>query len=632
MSSLSMGSSLSVSSRVTTALIAMAMALTGPALAVVPANASALRSNAPGWSPKTPELSTSWTNQVGPNNALPDYPRPQLTRDDWQNLNGIWQFAGASFGTNPPIGKDLPEQILVPYPVESALSGIKRHESSMWYRRTFTVPASWQGQHFMLNFGAVNYQTTVYVNGHQVGTHQGGYDSFSFDITNALNPSGNQEIVVGATNNGENSGQPVGKQRVHSTTNIFYTASSGIWQTVWLEPTPAAHITALDEIPDLGASALRLTVHTADGSGQRVQAEVTENGLPVAEGTGQADQQFSLHINNPHLWSPSDPFLYDLKVTLESPGDARSVDTVGSYFGMRSISIGKGADGKPRMMLNGQFVFQLGTLDQGFWPDGIYTAPTDDALRYDLQQQKNLGFNAVRKHIKVEPERWYYWADKLGMMVWQDMPAMNINTDSAAIPSQPRPSAAAQQEFRNELHTMITQHISHPSIVLWVPFNEGWGEFDQGNIANQVKSWDSSRLVNANSGQNCCYSGADPGGDFFDDHTYVGPGAPGQDNSRAIVDGEFGGLGLRIAGHEWQSGRGTSYEMEPDSSTLTNRYVQLLDKVRDLAANHGLSAAIYTQATDVENEVNGLFTYDRQLKLDANRVQQANDAVLSAAH
>ncbi|MBV8931224.1 MAG: glycoside hydrolase family 2, partial [Kutzneria sp.] len=614
-------------------LVAVVLAaVVGPALpaGAVPAQQSADQ----GWHAKTPPLTTPWTAQVGPDNALPEYPRPQLARTDWRTLNGVWQFAGAGDGGTPaPIGQPLPERILVPYPVESALSGIMRHESHMWYRRTFTVPDSWlvgATNRLVINFGAVDYQATVYVNGKQVGAHKGGYDSFSVDVTGALRPGGDQELLVGVADPTEDGGQPIGKQRVHPVNNILYTPSSGIWQTVWMEPVPTGHITALDSVPDLATSSLRLTVHTTVGSGPAVVAvTVRDHGRTVRTLTGRADTELRIPIAAPRLWSPDDPFLYDLEVRLLDPGSVP--DTVSSYFGMRSISVAKGSDGKLRTLLNGQFTFSLGTLDQGFWPDGIYTAPTDAGLRFDLEQQKALGFNTVRKHIKVEPERWYYWADRLGLMVWQDMPAMNVDF-SPGVPAKPRPTPADQQEFTTELHAMVSQHLSHPSIVEWVPFNEGWGEFDPAGVANQVKAWDPSRLVNNDSGLNCCYSFDGGNGDVYDNHAYVGPGSPVPSTTRAAVDGEFGGLGLRVTGHEWQPGKGGGYEMEPDAATLTRRYVELLKQVKDCELKCGLSAAIYTQATDVENEVNGLFTYDREvLKPDAGQVRAVNREVIAAS-
>jgi hypothetical protein len=579
-------------------------------LSVAPAagSAQAAPSDNDGWQRKTPPISTPWTAQVGPNNALPDYPRPQLTRQRWQNLNGVWQFAAATADQAPPFGQDLAERILVPYPVESALSGIMRSEQRMWYRRTFTVPPSWHGQRLILNFGAVDYDATVYVNGVQIAHHVGGYDAFSADVTGALRGQGPQEIVVGVYDPTDAGGQPIGKQR-NDPGGIFYTATSGIWQTVWMEPVPATHVTSLDMTPDVAAGALHLTVH-ATGS-TPVVAVALDGSIPVGTVVGAANRPLTLRIPHAKLWSPDHPFLYNLRVIAGG-------DQVGSYFGMRSIGQARGADGKPRLVLNGKPIFAMATLDQGFWPDGIYTAPTDAALRFDLQAHKDLGFNAVRKHIKVEPARWYYWADRLGLLVWQDMPAMNL------VP----PSPDAQTEYLSELHSMIDQHKSETSIIGWIPFNEGWGEFSPVDVTADVKAWDPTRLVDTDSGVNCCLSLPDSGeGDVYDNHAYVGPGAPPAQTNRIAIDGEYGGLGLEVPDHLWP-GPPQAYEMEPDSATLTRRYVELSDKLLQVQDSCGISGGIYTQITDVENEVNGLYTYDRQVeKVDGPQVRTANLAV-----
>jgi hypothetical protein len=574
-----------------------------------------------GWQAKTPPLSTPWTSQVGPGNALPQYPRPQLTRPRWQNLNGVWQFAPAAAGESPPFGADLAERILVPYPVESALSGIMRHEQRMWYRRTFEVPANWHagsGQRLLLHFGAVDYEATVYVNGVQVAHHLGGYDAFTADVTGALRGTGPQELVVGVYDPTDSGGQPIGKQR-DNPGGIFYTPTSGIWQTVWMEPVSPAHIDSLDMTPDLSNDTLQLTVDAAGaGAGATVTATAYDGHQQVGTVTGPANAPLRVPVPDAKLWSPDHPFLYNLTVVLDQ-GPGHPVDTVGSYFGMRSIGMAKDANGHPRLMLNGKPIFAMATLDQGFWPDGIYTAPTDDALKFDLAQQKALGFNTVRKHIKVEPARWYYWADKLGLMVWQDMPAMKIAP----------PTADAQAEYLRELHTMVEQHKSDTSIIGWIPFNEGWGEFDPAGVAAQVKTWDPSRLVDADSGVNCCFSFPDSGeGDVYDNHTYVGPGTPPAQANRIAIDGEYGGLGLVVPGHTWPTGQPQAYEMEPDSATLTRRYVELSHKLLQAENVCGVSGGVYTQATDVEDEVNGLFTYDRKvLKMDGAQVRDANLAV-----
>ncbi|MBM2618109.1 AbfB domain-containing protein [Actinoplanes sp. LDG1-06] len=594
-------------------LLALAVAaITASAGAVV-----AFASPAAAFVPKTPPLATPWSNQVSTTNPLPEYPRPQLTRTDWQSLNGIWQFAGASNINTPPTGQTLGEEILVPYPIESALSGIMRRQDYSYYKRSFTVPAGWSGKNVQLNFGAVDWQSKVWVNGTLLGTHEGGYDKFSYDITSALR-SGSNEIIVGVWDPTNGQDIPVGKQRL-SRGGIWYTPYSGIWQTVWLEPTNPARVTRLDTTPNVSAGGLDLVVQAANASGQQVTAQVLSGGTVVGSASGTVGSSFRVPVPNAHLWTPDDPFLYDLRVTLAS-GDA-----VGGYFGMRSL--GKAMlGGVLRPTLNGKFVFQLGTLDQGYWPDGISTAPTDAALRFDLEQQKALGFNMVRKHIKVENDRWFYWADRLGLMVWQDMPALASGRE---------PSTVGRTRFEKELKEMIDEHKGITSIVQWVPFNEGWGEYDAGRIADLVKSWDSTRMVNHNSGSNCCDSDPDPGnGDVIDDHMYVGPGITRPPTAtRFVVNGEYGGLGLRSAGHEWPTTGKFAYEWLPDSTALTNRYIQITSRLVDLINGNGLSGSVYTEPTDVEEELNGFYTYDRQVrKMDFARVREVNLRVLGAAN
>ncbi|MCA2214459.1 AbfB domain-containing protein [Jidongwangia harbinensis] len=566
--------------------------------------------------PKTPPLTTPWTNQVSTTNPLPEYPRPQLTRTEWQNLNGIWQFAAAPNLNTPPVNTTLGEEVLVPYPIESALSGIMRHEDFMYYRRTFTVPAGWAGRRVQLNFGGVDWQSKVWINGTLMGTHEGGYDKFSYDITGALR-SGANEVIVGVWDPTDAQDIPVGKQR-RSRGGIWYTPNSGIWQTVWLEPTDQARITRLDTTPNVAAGALDLVVQGTT-PGTAVTAQALSGSTVVGTATGTVGASLRIPVPNARLWSPDDPYLYNLRVTLASG------DTVGGYFGMRSL--GKAMlGGTLRPTLNGRFVFQLGTLDQGYWPDGLYTAPTDAALAFDLEQQKALGFNMVRKHIKVEPDRWFYHADRLGLMVWQDMPSLGSGRE---------PSQAGRTRFERELREMIDEHKNITSIVQWVPFNEGWGEYDAGRIADLVKSWDPTRLVNHNSGSNCCDSDPDPGnGDVIDDHVYVGPGISRPPTAtRIAVNGEYGGLGLRTPGHEWPTSGKFAYEWLPDPTALTNRYLQITGRLTELINGNGLSGSVYTEPTDVEEELNGFFTYDRQIrKMDFARVRELHQRVLGAAN
>jgi Glycosyl hydrolases family 2, sugar binding domain/Glycosyl hydrolases family 2/Glycosyl hydrolases family 2, TIM barrel domain len=582
------------------------------------------------WQPKTPPLSTPWTHLVGPNNALPDYPRPQLSRTRWQNLNGLWGYTGRpakAAAAVPPAATEYHEQILVPYPTESALSGIQRHDDQMWYRKDFALPTDWRGQHVLLHFGAVDQIATVWVNNQQVAYHEGGYTEFSADITSALRSSGPQELTVRVEDRNESNAYPVGKQR-NGPAGLFYTGASGIWQTVWMEPVPVTHLDKLDITPDL--TSFSVTPKISGAGRVRTEVVVSEpSGEEVARSSGRPGQTLRIPVPHPHLWTPDDPYLYDLKVRLVGPsGDV--VDEASSYAGLRTIGIVNDAQGRPRIALNGRITFLHGPLDQGYWPDGIYTAPTDAALRFDLDQTKALGFNFVRKHAKVEPARWYYWADKLGLMVWQDMPSLDVSLDIPTGPA-PTPSRRAQAHFENELSAMIDQLRSVTSIVGWAPFNEGWGEYDTAGIANAVKAEDPTRLVIPNSGANCCKSRGDSrAGDIFDDHTYVGPGRPFVSDKRAIVDGEYGGLGLVLEGNRWP-GPPMAYEMTDSKARLTQRYVEISLDLENVVRSNGLSAAVYTQTTDVENEVNGFMTYDRlMIKPDLPIVADRNRAVIAA--
>ncbi|MEU8471202.1 PA14 domain-containing protein [Streptomyces sp. NPDC029006] len=561
----------------------------------------------------THELRTPWADEVTPGNAHPEYPRPQLTRDTWRNLNGTWQFAAAAPGERPPVGKQLRERILVPYPVESQLSGIERHEDRMWYRRTFTVPAGWRigsGKHLQLNFGAVDWQAEVYVNGTEVAEHKGGYDAFAADITGALKPGRTQELIVGVhdpTDAAAGENPPVGKQRTDPS-GIWYTPSSGIWQTVWMEPVAADHVDTLKLTPDVPAGTLTVEPRGVR-AGLPVRATAYDGHRKVATAVGRSGEPLTLKVPHAHLWSPDDPFLYDLRVSVGG-------DRVGSYFGMRSIAVEK-VNGVPRTVLNGKPVFMMATLDQGFWPDGLYTAPTDAALAHDLKAHKAMGFNAVRKHIKVEPDRWFYWADRLGLLVWQDMPAMSRVPDTSA----------QRAEYEHEMKQMIDEHISSPSVVMWVTFNEGWGQYDMARIADQAKSWDPTRLVNSMSGLNL---GADGGtGDIMDEHGYPSPALPPHpDGRRALVSGEYGGLGLAVPGHAWPVQQ--SY-VDVDPGRYTDDYLARLAEVHALACKGG-NGAVYTQISDVEGELNGLMTYDRRVvKPDVQRLEAAQRALIEDA-
>ncbi len=562
------------------------------------------------WAPKQAPLMTRWAAQVDPKNPLPEYPRPQLVRSQWQNLNGIWQYQPGNEGDATPIGRNLSSEILVPFPVESALSGVMEHHDRLWYRRSFTVPQSWRGQQIKLNFGAVDYEAEVIVNGQSVGTHQGGYEQFSFDITPYLKGNGPQELIVRVTDPTEDGGQPRGKQTTQPG-GIMYTPTTGIWQTVWLEPVARNSIAGVHMTPDIDAGAVKLLVAAPQANANTSALVRIKDGNRVISSTRvRPNSEVAIAVKNAKLWSPDNPFLYDVDVTL-SDGKTQT-DRVASYFGMRKISLGK-VDGFERILLNNKFTFQIGPLDQGFWPDGLYTAPTDAALKSDLEATKELGFNMVRKHIKIEPARWYYHADKLGLMVWQDMPSANSYTRN--------PQPLDKLAYEKQLVSVVTSHWNAPSIVMWLIFNEGQGYYDPQRLVNATKQLDPSRLVNRNSGLD---HRDDLGiSDIVDAHSYPPPAAPAPTEGQATVCGEYGGIGYVIKGHNWK-GDNWGYVTVPSQQELHDTYGLFTAQLKDFRDNRGLSAAVYTQITDVEIESNGLLTYDRIMKVDPAKIRLAN--------
>lgn len=568
------------------------------------------------WKPAENPLTTPWTAQVSPAHALPEYPRPQMTRPKWVNLNGLWDYAITA--QDAPRPAQFEGQLLVPYPLQSALSGVKRALNPgqrLWYRRALHITAG-KGTRLLLHFGAVDWRAEVFLNGKSVATHTGGYDPFTVDITSAIDPRAkSQELVVAVTDPTDTGLQPRGKQ-VLDPSGIWYTAVSGIWQTVWLEPVPAAYIRDLVLTPDLDAKTLRLSVDSTAPAGFTATARL--RGHIVGRVAANTGAETAIALDRVEPWSPDSPTLYDLEVHLTSG------DTVKSYFGIRKVAVRKDSAGVNRIFLNNSPKFLIGPLDQGWWPDGLYTAPTDEALRSDIDTLKKLGFNMCRKHVKVEPARWYYWCDKLGFLVWQDLPSAmtrggNPNPTSvrrnAAEDAKFPPEAASN--FRRELEAMVRQLHNSPSIVVWVPFNEGWGQHDTNDILRWVKSLDPSRLVDGPSGWE------DRGyGDLKDKHDYPGPSMFPVMPGRASVLGEFGGLGLPLEGHLWWNKRNWGYRTFEDRAQLQAAYEALIEKLAPLV-KQGLAAAIYTQTSDVEGEVNGLLTYDRKVvKFDAAKLAE----------
>ncbi|MDQ6843365.1 MAG: glycoside hydrolase family 2 [Bacteroidota bacterium] len=564
------------------------------------------------WAPKKAVLMSKFSQDVKPDKVLPEYPRPQMVREKWLNLNGLWQFQPSTDSTESLPKGDLSRTILVPFPVESALSGVMEHHERLWYRKKFTVPKDWKDKEVLLHFGAVDYESEVFINGKSLGVHTGGYDPFSFDISPYLKGIGEQEIVVRVFDPTDKGGFPRGKQTLNPR-GIMYTSVTGIWQTVWLEPVSKTGITEIKITPDIDQSVLKLIVSTeGDATGLSVIVKVKDGNKIIQTKTGKSNIELSIPVPNAKLWSPDQPFLYDLQISLVKGNT--TIDAVTSYFGMRKISV-ENQDGFKKLFLNNKFLFEIGPLDQGFWPDGGYTAPTDEALKYDLQMTKNFGFNMVRKHIKVEPYRWYYWADKLGLMVWQDMPSANSYTRN----TPPVDTVA----YASQLTRLVKTHWNSPCIIMWVIFNEGQGQHNTPGLVKMVHELDPSRVINQASG-----GGHFGAGDVMDIHSYPPPAAPQMSATQALACGEYGGIGYIIPGHIWaQQPTYIFINNEKEYLDLYNTYANDLVIYK---TNKGLSAAVYTETTDVEAELNGLLTYDRSIVKGAvEKIRTSNTNIIN---
>ena len=579
-----------------------------------------------GWQPAGDRIKTPWAETIDVENVWGEYPRPIMERSDWKNLNGLWQYAIVPAGENNP--KKWDGEILVPFAVESSLSGVGKTvgaDQALWYERSFTVPSSWKGKDVMLNFGAVDWQCDVWVNDVKVGAHKGGFTPFSINVTQALAAKGDNVLKVRVWDPTDRGYQPRGKQ-VERPEGIWYTPVTGIWQTVWLEPVAKSHITGLRIQSDIDANTLTVGGEASHTGGVLlVEAKVFDNGREV--GSGKSINGESVVIAMPDgakLWSPDSPNLYDLEVTLYDNGKA--VDKVKSYAAMRKFSTKRDADGIVRLQLNNKDLFQFGPLDQGWWPDGLYTAPSYEAMVYDVDKTKEWGFNMIRKHIKVEPATWYTYCDRKGIIVWQDMPSGDNGPEWQnrryfdGIEKQRSPESEAT--YRREWKEIMDCLYNYPCISTWIPFNEAWGQFKTPEITAWTKAYDPSRLVNPASGGNFYTCG-----DILDLHNYPGPEMYLYDGQRANVLGEYGGIGMVVDGHIWTPDRNWGYIQFKSPGEVTDKYVEYANELARLA-KAGFTGAVYTQTTDVEMEVNGLMTYDRKvIKVDEDRVARANRAV-----
>lgn len=571
------------------------------------------------WAPAGDRILTEWGENLDVNNVLPEYPRPQMVRKEWVNLNGFWDFATCDTSGN----------ILVPFPLESALSGVGigvGEDARLTYNRKFNIPSKYLRGRVLLHCGGIDCYSKIFINGSEAASHIGGYTAINADITQWLK-KGENEIRIEVEDRTEKDIHAVGKQRVdHS--GIWYTSVTGIWQTIWLEPVPESYIDKLTITPYLDLSTICVNVD-AEASNGEVEVKIMDGAQTVAAKSGKPGEEINIKLDNPKLWSPDDPFLYDVKVTLKDNGV--KTDEVASYAAMRKVSADRDADGTLRIMLNGKPVFCFGPLDQGWWPDGLYTAPTDEALAFDIIRTKELGYNTIRKHVKVEPERWYYHCDRLGMLVWQDMP----NGDNWTSPkwdgqddflegSEPEPkrSEVSRDQYWKDWTAVMDQLHNHPSIIVWVPFNEAWGQFNTIEVATRTKLLDPTRLVNPASGGNLF-----PCGDIIDFHNYSYDPLPRSHPhpDYVVVVGEFGGIGMQVPEHTWTS-EGWGYrDFESESKVLNDRYVSYVTKIIENVDSMAISGAIYTQTTDVETELNGFYTYDRKvLKFDEARFTEIN--------
>lgn len=580
------------------------------------------------WKPAGDKIRTEWAEKINIDNILPEYPRPIMERGDWLNLNGLWNYAVSPFGHAAPTAFD--GRILVPFAIESSLSGVGRklgEVNELWYQRDFKVPGKWNGNKILLHFGAVDWKTEVWVNDTKVGEHTGGFTPFSFDITGALQ-KGMNRMMVKVWDPTDKGPQPRGKQ-VSQPHGIWYMPVSGIWQTVWLEPVPSHHIANIKTTPDIDVNRIKVEVETDNNKYEdKFEVKVFEGEHLVAMGT--SINGLPVEVSMPadvKYWSPDFPFLYQMEIALISEG--KMADKVKSYAAMRKYSMKRDENGVMRLQLNNKDLFQFGPLDQGWWPDGLYTAPTDEALLYDIQKTKDFGFNMIRKHIKVEPARWYTHCDRLGMIVWQDMPSGDRNPEwqrkNYFEGTELTRSAFSEETYCKEWKEIIDCLYSYPCIGTWVPFNEAWGQFKTCEIGEWTKMYDPTRLVNPASGGNhyTC-------GDMLDLHNYPEPKMYLYDAQRANVLGEYGGIGRVMKEHLWEPDRNWGYVQFNTSEEATAEYVKYAEQLKKLIIK-GFSAAVYTQTTDVEIEVNGLMTYDRKvIKMNEQALKKVNSEICNS--
>jgi len=613
------------------------------------------------WFPQGDHIKTIYAEKIDVNNVLPEYPRPNFQRDDWINLNGLWEFVVINMSTQYGIKFDkknkenylnsiknikikIPKdfnktKILVPFPIESSLSGIQRnlsYDEELWYKREIKIPKKYKNKRILLNFQAVDWNCTVFINNKIIGTHIGGYSPFSFDITDHFKDSDKQTIYVRVIDPTDFNYQPTGKQRINSTSAIFYTQSSGIWQTVWMEFVDKLYIKNYKITPDVDRNGIKLNVSTSselntNGIIVRIYSNNEDILQTVIYDCDETETLIGIPNNKIYLWSPDDPFLYNIEIKLFKGHNTEKIyDRVTGYFALRKIAKIRDDKLHYRIQLNNKFIFSLGPLDQGFWPDGLYTPPSDEAIKNEIKNIKELGFNSIRKHIKIEPARWYYYCDKMGIMVWQDIPSGEIGKN-VWDPSDYNKGTdvnrtkESKDDFYFELDGIVNSLFNYPSIIMWVPFNEAMGQFESEKVTEYIyNNLDNSRLINSASGGNHRYTG-----DFLDIHSYPSPKKKLFNVNYINVIGEYGGIGLYMEKNTWGN-CSFSYIIKNSTEEVTIEYENYAETLINLI-NEGFSAGIYTQLTDVECEVNGLFSYDRkEYKVIKDRIRAINKKIINS--
>ena len=580
------------------------------------------------WHPVGTRIKTKWGNNLKPENVWQEYPRPQLERKDWLNLNGIWHYSITDIDSKKP--EKFDQNILVPFCLESSLSGVMKplnETQILWYYKEFEIPKKWKDKNIIIHFNAVDWKSELYINDDKIGEHYGGYSEFNFDITKNLK-TGKNKLILKVWDPSDTGYQPIGKQCLDPKV-IWYTSISGIWQTVWLEPVNKQYIKKLEINNNYDNKEIKINclLNTEEKLPLEMSLIYKEKEILKQKGISNTEIALKISEENFHPWSPTEPNLYIIKIEIFDESN-KLIDSILSYTTIRKIEQRKDENGYYRIYLNNKPIFNMGTLDQGYWPDGLYTPPSEEAMIYDINKLKELGFNTIRKHVKIEPYRYYYHCDKIGMLIWQDMPSGDRKPNSweyhhLNTGDDVKRSEESKNNYYNEWSEIIDNLKFFQCIIIWIPFNEAWGQFDTEKVVNFTHNKDPTRLINAASGGNhrIC-------GNFLDLHHYPEPSQYLKVDNLINILGEFGGLGLDIKGHTWK-GDNWGYRTFKTKEEITEKYEEYINLI--INSFKGFSAAIYTQTTDVEIEINGLITYDRaEMKIIEDRIKAANEKIINS--